>query len=266
MASIFHFLGLKEFLKKDLAERVAAGDTWKALAERSGINSPNYFQQVIQGKRRLSDAQAEKAADGLGFVGHERKYFLLLAKLERAKTEADAEKIYSQMKATVVRAVKKTVVDPTIHSHWLHAIVFEMALVHGERFAKADVVRRLAGVASDAEAAASFDFLVAKKYLVKTDEGRYEQRAVQFDQLNDVRRIEIHQVHRRMLDMAKHKLNEDVREREFQGLTIAIPASRLPLIKDKIRKLMVELNDELSGGNENDTVVHVFAGAFKIVD
>jgi hypothetical protein len=69
-----------------------------------------------------------------------------------------------------------------------------------------------------------------------------------------------------MLDIAKHRLNDDHNSREFQGLTVAIPLSKMNLVKEKIRTFMAEINDEVSYLENPDTVIQIHCGAYQLTN
>lgn len=93
---------------------------------------------------------------------------------------------------------------------------------------------------------------------------RYVQAAIQHEVVNDVRRIDEQRARMRFLELAKHRLTDDVDEREFQSVTIAVPLAKIPVIKERIRGFIEDLWAELDGAASPETVVHILACAFKV--
>jgi uncharacterized protein (TIGR02147 family) len=263
--SVFDHQSYRAYLTAELAARKAAGASYRQLASACGIGSPNYFQQVLSGARNLTVETAKKIAQGFELDRNEAEYFVRLVELETVSGPA-ADELLSKLKAIVQRAGRQEIRDDSIHSSWLHAVIWELAWIAGFKLVPEDVAQRLRGLASPADVRASLDFLINKGFLAPTaTEHVYEQRPITFEPVNNVRRIERQQTHFRMLEIAKHKLSDDKSNREFQGLTVAAPAASMPQIKQRLRDFVVSLNDELSHRPDADSIIYIYLGAFKLI-
>lgn len=266
--NIYKYINYRVFLRDLIENKITnKGLSYRYFAKRCGINAPNYFQQIIARKRNISDVTALKIAQGLDLDSKERKYFFAMVRLENAKDGVIKEQILAEMRRMAARSdgVNKKITDPSIHDHWLNSVMFELASTKGFTSDINDAATMLSGVATHAEIRKAFDFLVAKGYLVKSEKtGAFTQRPIVFQPLNDVRRIDLQRSHMRFLELAKHRLIDDIDEREYQGLTIAIRKDKLPLIKSKLREFIVSLNEDLSGDSEADQVIRIQLCAFRI--
>ncbi len=264
MPTIFSYTNYRSFLGDDLAARKAKGQSFRQVATACGISSPNFLQQVVSGQRNLTAKMAKKIAVGLELSADEADYLSLLIELEHGKESK--EEVRRKLMAVIVRAQRLPIKDPSIHSSWLHAVLWELAGIQNFVLTPDTVAPRIRGFASKQEIQESLEYLLAKGYLVPTNtENVYSQREVAFEALNDVRRIEVQQCHFRMLEIAKHKINDDLANREFQGLTVAIPAAEMDAVKQRVRDFILSLNSEFSHRNNSDTVIHVHCGAYKLI-
>jgi len=205
-----------------------------------------------------------RALRGGGLDGRDRKYFLALVRFEH-EAGADKEAIMEELRLYMKEASRKNVRDVNILTSWLHGVVYEMAHTEGFAVTVDSLAKRLGHVASRKELEESLAFLKERKWLVPTGEpDRYRQNDLQFEVSNDVRRIDYQKALLRFLEIAKHRLTDDVSEREFQALTIAVPLAKVPVIKEKIREFVKELWAELDGAAPPETVVHILCCAFKV--
>jgi hypothetical protein len=140
-----------------------------------------------------------------------------------------------------------------------------MAALQDFTLTPANIHKALRGSATPADIEASLEFLLKKKFLKSSrSPGKYIQEAITFQPHDDIRRIDLQRSHMRFLEMAKHKINMDIEDREFQGLTVAIPQDKFGLIKDRLRDFIRSLNEDLTDLGEADRVVRVQLCAFPI--
>lgn len=255
---VFTYLAYRPFLADFVAwKKAQRGLTFRALAQRSGINSPNYLQQVIAGNRNLTAATAAKVATGLGLTAAEKKYFLSLVELEQAKTDARRQEVLDDLKAHLAKARKVPLKTPSIHAHWLHSLIWESAALEGADMSPSALAKRFRNVAAEDEIKSSLAFLEKQGWL---ENGK--QKPIAFEPLNDVRRVEIQQCHLKYLELAKRRLIDPLDEREFQALTLAIPRGRMAEVKKAMRALVIDLNEKFSGLPGADAVLQIECAAF----
>jgi len=66
------------------------------------------------------------------------------------------------------------------------------------------------------------------------------------------------------LDLARHRVVDDIAARAFQGLTAAIPHAKLSLVQDAPRQCIDELRAELSCDAKADSVIRVQMVAYLL--
>lgn len=160
---------------------------------------------------------------------------------------------------------KKIVKDESIHANWLYPIVFELASTTAFSEDLEQTARLLRGTCTPDEVKQALDFLLAKGFLKRSlDTGKLIQSDLTFEPFNDVRRIDLQRSHMRFLELAKHRLVDDTDDREYQGLTIGIPQSKIPLVKSRIRDFTASLQSELACDDEADQVLRIQVCAFRI--
>lgn len=266
MVDLFTFENYREFLAAYLKQAVGErGESYRQVALKAGFRSSNYLQLIIEGKRSLKPSNAEPLAQALGLSPDETEYFEALVKLDKAE-EGDKPAIRDVLAQKRTQHARIEREDESIFSHWLHQVIWEMTRINGLRLS-GDLASVFRGQATTEEVERSIVFLLKRGFIEKTErDGVYLQKPLAFQSFNDRRRVELREIHKRFLDIAKHRLHDDLQEREFQSVTVAIPRDKLPLIKERIRTFINQLNDELSDHSNPDTVVNVTCTAFKVAD
>src|SRR3990167_7972541 len=79
-----------------------ASYSYKAFAQKAGLNSPNYLKLVMDGKRNLSHKNIKKFARGLGLDSHNIECFENLVYYNQAH-EDDAREHYKHKLRTLAR-------------------------------------------------------------------------------------------------------------------------------------------------------------------
>ncbi|MGE0172339.1 MAG: TIGR02147 family protein [Oligoflexales bacterium] len=260
---IYKFTNYRDYLQASLTKLKEDGLSFRALAKKAELGSPSYFQAILSGKKNITVKTATKIADALDLKGNQRKYFLDLVNLDLCDP-AEKAGIYEDMRRCMKRDLYNDVVDADIFFHWLNIVIRELATT--DCILNVDsICEKLGNLAKRSEVEKSLDFLVKRKWLIPTgEEGRYSQAAVKLAVLNDMRSIDIQRSHLNYLDIAKHRINDDLDEREYQGLTISVPETLLPEIKTRIRDFMQEMRDFLRNRDNCDAVIRVQCMAFKV--
>lgn len=265
---IFSYTNYRIFLG-DYIQRhyLANGKSYRLLSKDCGINSPNYFQQVVSGQKNMSPQMAEKVGHALGFKKNVLKFFIQLVRLD---TTRDADKKFatlSELRKIASRQKKKTVNDESFHSNWLHQVIWNLAHTKTFDMNPHAIKQAVRGSATIDDIQKSLQFLKTKGYL-RFDQrrSRYVAEDLKIESSNDVRNLDLQRNHNRFLQNAQMRLNDDVARREFQGFTMALTASQLPILKQQMRTFLAQLAETLDEPGEGDFVVRLQMAAFVVAD
>jgi uncharacterized protein (TIGR02147 family) len=101
---IYQYEDFRRFLedsfeeKKESRKGSAEGKyTHRLLAAEAGFTNPGYFNDVVKGRRPLSDKAAGKLVGVFGLKGGEAEYFKLLVAYGQSKDAAERQDLYQQM-------------------------------------------------------------------------------------------------------------------------------------------------------------------------
>jgi uncharacterized protein (TIGR02147 family) len=153
--SIFDFTSYRTYLKDLLARSKAQGVSGRALGKSLAISSPNYLQRVVRGERNLTESHVSGIALGLDFSKDEARYLKALIRLDRAKSPMEYDRQLEFVKAIISKSGRKVESDRlenSINSHWLHPVVYEMALIQVDLTPKT-IAELLRGFVTSSEAA-----------------------------------------------------------------------------------------------------------------
>ena len=101
---IYQYEDFRRFLEDSFEEKrkakPAPGEgkyTHRRLASEAGFTNPGYFNDVIKGRRTLSDKATEKLAVVFGLKANEAEYFRLLVAYGQGKDGEERQELYKQM-------------------------------------------------------------------------------------------------------------------------------------------------------------------------
>ncbi len=89
-------LVLKELYR---AEKGKKGVSTRSFAQKAGFSNPGFLNDVIRGKRKLSDDALKKVITVFSLSKSESEYFKLLVRFNHAKTGADKSRCYKKIVA-----------------------------------------------------------------------------------------------------------------------------------------------------------------------
>ncbi|MEO7424167.1 MAG: TIGR02147 family protein [Fibrobacteria bacterium] len=100
---IYQYEDFRKFLEDSFEKKredQAASEgkyTHRKLAAEAGFTNPGYFNDVVKGRRTLSDTAMEKLIGVFGLKSNEADYFRLLVAYGQSKDPEDRQELYRQM-------------------------------------------------------------------------------------------------------------------------------------------------------------------------
>jgi len=263
---IFAFASYRDWLGAFLSYKQQNHTSLRELAKRCKLNSPGYFQQHLKDKSLMTMPVARKIASGFKLNDWERRYFFALLEKEHSANPEEKQNAIKELKRLKSLHGIKKLDDPEFYSGWLNPVIRQILLFQNFHFSIENIFLRLRRITTKAEIQSALDFLKKKKLIREISPGNYETIKEEFIVKNDTRNIDIKRSHQRFLEIAKHRLEDDSQDREFQGLTVAIRAEQLPDLKNEIRKFMDRIDADLSNTENPNTVVHLQICAFNLTE
>lgn len=98
--SVYKFEDIQVYLRGFVLylKRTEPDFSYRQLAKKAGFGSPNYFQSLLNGQKKITERGIEKLARGFGLKNEEKLYLRLLILLRDAESEQIRESIQHRMR------------------------------------------------------------------------------------------------------------------------------------------------------------------------
>jgi uncharacterized protein (TIGR02147 family) len=239
-------------------------------AARSGLRSASTISMVIQGSRRLTPQVAEKLAEGIELSPRHKRYLIELSRWESARTPAERRKSQEQLLKLKKRKDESRLDDRhyRLLSQWYVPALYVMAGLENYRSSPEELAKHLGrGITARQVKEALGDLI--NSGLLEADpagSGKLRQTNAALTTDEDLKHLAVYRYHQSMLRLAETALELPLDRREMNGLTIPVPESELPLLKDKIRKFRHELNEVFSQYNQAENVYQINIQLFPLTE
>lgn len=251
---IFAYQDPREYLKSVLSEQKKRNPAFRlsVFARSSGFASPSLLSMLMKGQRNLAPTAAEKLAKSLGLKGRRKTYFLEMARSQNARTPAEKHDANENMLVLKSKA-KRMLLDLRHYqflSTWYYPVLYVMAGMKNVSWHAEQIAAKLGrGVSAEQVKMAIADLM--NLGLLTHEEGKLNRVALNISTEEHLQNTAVRRYHKEMNRLAGEALDEALEYREVNGLTVAIPDTVLPLVKEKIRNFRKELNTFLSQYEEH---------------
>jgi uncharacterized protein (TIGR02147 family) len=93
--NLYHYEDYRHYLNDAIArEKSRVSFSWRKFASKAGFSNPGYINDVIKGRRKLSDKAAKKLIKYFSFLPREADFFRLLVAFAHARTISVKDRIY----------------------------------------------------------------------------------------------------------------------------------------------------------------------------
>ncbi len=246
----------REFLETLFLRRKRnnAGYSQRAMARHLRM-SPGELSEILRGKRAVTPKTAARIATALSFSEVETNFLIQLAEQERSPQinsagDLSAKKLNSELFA--------------LAGDWFYRALFALTETQGFRWNQKEISKRL-GV-SEPETRIALEKLKRVGVLSETENGyRLDKRAIVFEE--EYPSEAIRDFHRHILAKAEQALEfQTVTEREFQGVTLAMNPSLLPILKKELSNFLDELGQRYGSAKNKTEVYHIELAAFRLTN
>jgi uncharacterized protein (TIGR02147 family) len=153
--------------------------------------------------------------------------------------------------------------DGDLYDQWYNSLIYELAALPDFDGDPVRISARLGNLVTAEQVQGSLKFLAAKGWLLQQD-GQWQRKPIHFSGGNKNRSINLMTLHRRFLEIASHRLNDDINEREFQGYTVAIPWHKFSRVRELMREFIDKVEAETTTDESATEVIRIQCCAFKI--
>lgn len=238
-------VAVQNLLREKLAEIQRGNPDYslRAYARKVGVH-PGALTYIINGKRNVSRKLAERITRRLLLDPQQRSEILsLFPEKIRYRKQSDP-------RATLEpRYLELSAAQFKIAAEWEHFAVMSLAKCEGFQSDSEWIAKRL-GITST-RAKQVVERLLQLGLFQLDESGHINRTEKSYRTSDDVAEISLKRHHEQSLDLAKESLwQDDVKNRDFTTITMAIDPRKLSTAKERIRKFEDELSDLLETGHK----------------
>lgn len=228
-------------------------------AKEMGFPSHSLLAMILQGKRNLTLRQVPYLSKGLNLSTPEKLFFQGLIQIENAKTKEEKDwcelwlsELRSPEQNTNSRKEIRELDEYEVLSNWIHTAL--LALSDTEfSFKNVDECRSYFSPSITlAEIRSSLDRLIVLKLIEKDSKGKYRATCARMTSKDDVKIRGGREYHKNVMKLGINAVDtQDILEREFQSMALAIPTSKVNLAKEMIRKFRTQFSEAMKSEHSN---------------
>ncbi len=151
--------------------------SYRYFCNKAKIKSPSFFKEVIDGKRNLTEKNIATFITVLGLDGDEADYFRNLVRFNQSKSPAEKKELLVKMYADV-RKTNEYPVPVTFYEYyknWYHIAVKKLVCILDWKGDYGLLARSVVPPITRKQAKDSVDMLLKFGFIVKCEDGSYEQ-------------------------------------------------------------------------------------------
>jgi len=251
MKDLTQFTDYRTYLKEYIKFKKKLGyisNRW--FAQRVGINSSSWLTVVLQGKKGVSKATANKISKVLKHSDFEAEYFEALVLFNQAKTNEDRNRYYNQLlglrKEKRVEKVDENQYE--FYATWYHSVVRSLIGLIKFKDDFARLAKMVKPQITPAQAKKSVELLENLDLIKKNEESNYELSSANVTTGDHVRSLAIANYQQETMKQGWEALDRFSKEiRDVSTITMGISEKGFGQIKDEIqafRKRIIKIATE----------------------
>lgn len=212
-----------------------------SFAEDLKFGRNNALWLIIRNKRPLTLRTAKKIANSLRLPVVDKEYFLSLVELGSSKNFHEQEAAFEQLLASKKKSNKEKQQLHEYFSQWLNPVIKEIIYITRRPLSAKDIQDLLHAKVNLSKVKKSLQLLTDLGYVQEKDslyspaDNGLVATGYEADQLS------VSSYHRQMLQLAQYCMNQaPAHQRDIQSLTIGIPQTLVPKLKERIHEWVHE--------------------------
>jgi len=249
---VFGYLDYRRFLD-DWFRAAKIGNprfSHRMFARMAGQKSPSLLLQVIRGRRNLTAATAEAFSQAMGLPAEEAAFFADLVRFNQAETQSDQNQAWLRISASrrfrEARLLEGQAVEYI--SHWYYPAIRELAYRDDFDPDPTWLSRTLRPRVTVAQARQAMEVLLSLALLTPNESGIPKPSDASVVTPHEVAGLAARNYHRGMLELARDSIEAAApAERHLVAVTVCIPQSLVPRLKDELNAFQERLLDLCDG-------------------
>ncbi len=270
MKPLFEYENYRHYLRDYYEKRKgeAKSYSFRFFARKAGLNSPNYYKLVMDGKRNLTHRNIRKFSKGLGLSDRDASYFENLVFYNQASDE-DERTFYERNLQLLRKEDARALLTRDQYvavALWYPLAIKELFLCGDRKASPKEIAAKFDYRFSPQQAKEAID-LLDRLGLIRVDSATGEVRVThQNMQTPDVAQSHaVAMYHKSMIDLAKGAIDQQsAKERCLSGLTVAVRRKDLPDAFKRLHAFRNEMDRYFSERKPYDSVYQLNFQLFRL--
>lgn len=233
----------RAILRDHFKKRIAINSRYSLRAYAKHLDlTPSHLSSILSEKQGMSEKVAERVCLRLGFNQTEKEYFITSAVALDARSKQKRLEAQNKMRHLLQEQTKFEKISDdrfVLISDWYYYSILELIMTKDFQNEPSWIAKRL-GI-HEFEAQEAMKKMIDHGFIKQLHDGSFQ--IISLSTKTDISSESVKDFHRQVLNKANKAVDmQTIRERDFSTLTIGIDTSRLPEIKEMIRRFRAELN------------------------
>ena len=258
--SVYDYFSFRKWMKDyvEACKGIDSSFSYRAAARKFGFASPNYLQQVIDGKRNLGDTSIAKISSACKIGKKASHYFSLLVHFAQAEDFADKNRFFSEIIRSKTHSSVMTIIADQLeyYNEWYHCVVRELVVgMKADSMDYAAIARRVYPAILPKQVKKSIGLLLKRGFIKPNSAGVMEQSSPLIATDRETQSIVNRNFHIKILGIAQDYLAMVPPEkREISSITMKISGAGFIRIKRRIQDFKDELMQIIKEDENTDRV------------
>lgn len=268
--SIFSFLDYRLYFESlfNTLKKSNRRFSYRAFARMAGSTSPNFLQLILQRKLKINPKQLETFIVSAEYSEKEARYLRALVTFDHSSSHDEKNKAFRELVTLrEYRSVSKLAENQYEYlSNWYNPVVRELVCTSEYNDDPESIVPKFIPALGLREVKKSIKLLEALNLIRRNDEDNgWIQNDSSLATPPEVISIGIVEYHKEMLTLAAKSLeNFNGADRDLRAVTLGIPKSKLPLLKERMEAFWHEIMDFSEDEDIAEVVVQVNTQLFPL--
>lgn len=239
----------------------------RLFARRAGVSSAGLLSNVLEGRRNLTRPNAEGFARAIGLEGEAADFFFALVDLGQAADDAEREDAWERMWSVrrFREAHRLEGAGFRYLTRWHVPAIRELVACGDFREDPVWLASRLRPPITPAQAQEALDALFELGLLVRGEDGAVAQADTRLVTAQEVGGLAVRRYHQGMSERARDAVEGFTGpERHLLAVTVPIPESLVPRLKEELDAFQRRLLDLCDGADGPDRVYQINLQLFPL--
>ncbi|MCL2688463.1 MAG: TIGR02147 family protein [Chitinispirillia bacterium] len=261
MNRIEHYDNYRDFLKDYFEEKKRTSSFFSSryFCRKAGLSSPSLYQEVVEGRRNLTQRTIPAFVKGLGLTDKDAAFFNTLVHYNQSKTQQEAE-LYLEQLRKLREKVKAQIVSQDHHdyySKWYHTALRELACLIDWKDDYEKLAQSLNPPITQKEAKESVELLLKLEFIVKKKD-KYYQSSPAITTGTEAMSSSIRSVNKQFCELGMRALDVFARdERCISNMTIGISRQAYEQIVQEAGEFNDRVRSIVNNDKESETVYNI---------